>query len=208
MLPATSQPSAVSARMSSVLIKIMAGSNRTPSSGHVDDRTRADCHGRPPSRHGRPCAQISLALPFRSHQRAVHQRLRNRSHDWQPDRDPFRSTRPGHCTPSRMAGCSCSTHRSRSRPMGTLPRETSASPALGSLHRTGAKIADVAAQSAAIRSRINSSVGDILSTKIRGDRKLILRRRVLTSKDAFLSLLDAVQQAKIDPYDLDEDPPD
>lgn len=67
------------------------------------------------------------------------------------------------------------------------------------------EIADAAAAGASARNRINQLIGDIWSAKTRRD-KARLRATVLSSRDAFDTLLKLIRNVAVRPYDIQHDP--
>ncbi|MDD5306005.1 MAG: hypothetical protein PHU25_01670 [Deltaproteobacteria bacterium] len=66
------------------------------------------------------------------------------------------------------------------------------------------EVADAAAKTSELRRRVNRLIGNIWAAKTRKE-KAFLRSTVLSSREAFQTLLDTVRQATTDPYDIDRD---
>jgi len=67
------------------------------------------------------------------------------------------------------------------------------------------EVADAAAKNSTIRRKVNQHIGYIWRAKHRKDKEK-LKRNVLSSRQAFETLLEAVQSQKIPPYDFHTDP--
>lgn len=68
------------------------------------------------------------------------------------------------------------------------------------------EVADVISENASIRARVNELIGDIWRLKTRREKKELIRRKVLASRAAFETLLDAISESDVQPYNLDRDP--
>jgi len=67
------------------------------------------------------------------------------------------------------------------------------------------EVADVVSANAAIRARVNRFIGDIWGLRTR-EQKLAIRKKILSSKQAFETLLHIITEAEFEAYDLDRDP--
>jgi hypothetical protein len=67
------------------------------------------------------------------------------------------------------------------------------------------EIADAASENAALRRQVNEFIGEIWLAKTRKE-KAKLRNQVLSSREAFQTLIDCVEEIESAPYDLDSDP--
>ena len=66
-------------------------------------------------------------------------------------------------------------------------------------------VADAAYRNSVIRTKVNKYIGAIWKAKVRKEKEE-LRKKVLSSCEAFQTLLDLFQGTKIKPYDFDNDP--
>lgn len=67
------------------------------------------------------------------------------------------------------------------------------------------EVADVISANANIRARVNAIIGNIWRLKTR-QQKIEIRRRILSSKKAFETLLDVISETRIEAYDIERDP--
>ena len=68
------------------------------------------------------------------------------------------------------------------------------------------EVEDVISENASIRARVNELIGEIWRLKTRREKKELIRRKVLASRAAFETLLDAISESDAQPYNLDRDP--
>lgn len=68
------------------------------------------------------------------------------------------------------------------------------------------EVAYVVSENAELRRRVNELIGEIWHLKTRREKKERLRSRLLVSREAFEALLEVINSADTQPYDLDRDP--
>ncbi len=68
------------------------------------------------------------------------------------------------------------------------------------------EVEDVISENVEIRERVNRLIGDIWHIKTRREKKELVRRRALSSRQAFEALLSVIHEADIQPYDFGQDP--
>lgn len=68
------------------------------------------------------------------------------------------------------------------------------------------EVAYVVSENTELRRRVNELIGEVWKLKTRRQQKEQIRSKLLASREAFEALLDVINSANIQPYDLDRDP--